>query len=92
VSDSESEDKEARGPAGDDDVREGQSSSRFVQAVHGAAEADSVDEDAGKVVETNPSVGPTQNARYHFSHVQTHFLTVIYNRSKWFWPEASNYN
>jgi len=59
MSDSESKDEEARGPAGDDDVRKGQSFSRFAQAVCGAAEADSDDEDVGKVVETNPSVGPT---------------------------------
>ena len=82
MSDSESEDEEARGPAGDDDVREGQSFKRFTQAVCGAAEADSDDKDVGKVVETNPSVGPTRNARYHFTRIQTHLLTVIYNRSE----------
>jgi hypothetical protein len=59
MSDSESKDEEARGLAGDDDVREGQSFTRFVQAARGATAADSDDEDVGEVVETNPSVGPS---------------------------------
>jgi hAT family C-terminal dimerisation region len=84
MSDSESEDDEARGPAGDDGAREGQSFSRFVQAARGAAAADSDDEDAGEVVETNPSVGPTRNACYCLSRIQIHLLIVIYDRSEYF--------